>query len=1047
MGKKVFLNTVLLSAAITALLWGFAVEARAANSPTQATIRENEKYMRAPLNYADTRDAVWADRGLIPGSDRVTPRILKDDGTVIWDIGRFSFVRGDIGNPQSFPRTVNPSLWRNGILNNKHGLYEVTSKDFCGESRSIYQVRGFDVANMSFVETANGFIVVDVLMYRESAAAAVKLFYNHIPADKREKKIHTVIISHSHGDHFGGLDGVLDSGMTTPSVEIVVPENFVEAAMSENVTVGPAMLARADSMYGHYLWKYNIPSRQGKVNNGLAIDTPTGGTPIASGNLMITPMTIIKEDNKNNQDFDGTRVKFIMAQNTESPAQMVFFFPDFNSICLAEICNQTQHNVLTPRGAQVRDTVAWYGALNNMLAWIGNDSSPELSAWGPHGWPRWGKDEVREYIEGQRDLYRELHDTTVTLMNQGHGMREAAELFEFPEHVAKQWFNRGYYGATVHNVKAVYQKYLGWFDNNPVNLWRLPGKASAELHAKYLPAGGGLLGAAELAYKDGHYRWVVEVLDHIRLAPEGWPASIRQAALILQADAFEQMAYSAESGIWRNYFLTGAWRNRLFNGKDDFNLENINLSSALLGASKPPTEFTKRENEKYIQELNFNDDEDARRVIRGLLSNDVPPKIRDGTKVIWDMNPYVYISGDIKETEKFPETVNPSLWRNAILNNQYGIYEVTSRDFGNGGPPDVRSIYQVRGFDLANMSFVETENGFIVVDVLSYKESAEYAVDYFYKYLEAEEEGKEEKTIKAVIITHSHVDHFGGIEGVLNHTSADKPIKIYVPEGFTEAAESENVTVGPAMNRRAVWMYGFLPRMIEDNSDLIPERRGQVSNGLAIGSGSGTSFKDLQNLNVIPITKDGLLEDGIDGTSINFILTPHTEAPAEMVFYFPDYNSICLAEICNQCQHNVLTPRGAQVRDTKTWSEALDKILPWVTAGGSDAPELSAWGPHHWPRWGEDDVREYIEGQRNLYKELHDQTVRLMNAGFQTNSVYDMRDAAEQFKFPASISNHWFNRGYYGATVHNVKAVYQKYLGWFNNNPATLWQLPAEKSA
>jgi alkyl sulfatase BDS1-like metallo-beta-lactamase superfamily hydrolase len=310
-------------------------------------------------------------------------------------------------------------------------------------------------------------------------------------------------------------------------------------------------------MYGMLLWRIDIPEGRGQVNNGLAIGSGTGTSDLTA------PTMIIAQDGV--KTFDGTAVEFLLAPHTEAPAEMTMLFADFRSICLAEICNQTQHNILTPRGAQVRDTIAWSDALMKMKdRWV--DAGLADSAWGPHNWPRWGKDAISDYIGKQSELYRELHDRTVGLMNEGYDMKEIAEIFEFPPHLAKEWFNLGYYGATVFNVKAVYQKYLGWFDNNPVSLWRLPDKASAALYAKYLRGGGGLLEAARAAYADGEYRWVVEVLDHICLAPGAWDAPTHTAAMELQADAFEQMAYSSESGIWRNYYLTGAWRNRSGDG-------------------------------------------------------------------------------------------------------------------------------------------------------------------------------------------------------------------------------------------------------------------------------------------------------------------------------------------------------------------------------------------------------------------------------------------------------------------------------------------------
>ena len=554
-------KTALLTAAIAAILSGLAADALSAaglsKPPTDFTTRENAKYKTSPLDYADTRDAERVGRGFIArvAEGEAEPLlIVKSDGTVVWDMSRYDYIDGDISKPDAFPDTVNPSLWRQAILNAHYGLYEVTSGDFGGEVRSIYQVRGYDVANISFVETKNGFLAVDVLLNQEAASAAVKLLYDRLPEEKRAKKIHTVVYTHSHTDHYGGIRGVLESGHAAADVAIVAPDGFMEAAISENVTVGPAMRRRANWMYGSPLWTLDIPKGRGQVNNGLALSTAAAGT-----NELTAPTTIVAKNGA--MSFDGMTVEFLLAPETEAPSEMTMLFPEYRSICLAEICNQTQHNLLTPRGAQIRDAMAWSEALDRMKReWV--DAGLADSAWGPHTWPRWGSAEVGEYIAKQSGLYRDIHDQTVALMNQGLDMKESAEAFALSPDLAKEWFNRGYYGATVHNVKAVYQKYLGWFDNNPAKLWALPDKISAELYAKYLPQGGSLLDAARAAYADGQYRWTVEVLDHVRLAPHAWDASTYAAATDLQADAFEQMAYAAESGIWRNYFLTGAWRNR-----------------------------------------------------------------------------------------------------------------------------------------------------------------------------------------------------------------------------------------------------------------------------------------------------------------------------------------------------------------------------------------------------------------------------------------------------------------------------------------------------
>ncbi|GHS87348.1 hypothetical protein AGMMS49957_07030 [Synergistales bacterium] len=537
-----------------------ASTARAAVSATSkaataATKRINAEYLSLP--FADASDEARAKRGLVIKGDG---KVFKGDNSVVWDMGRYSYITGDITKPGNFPDTVNPSLWRQAILNAEYGLFEVTSRVVGAETHYIHQVRGYDLSNMTFVETPSGFIVVDVTSYKESAAAAVNLFYGNLPADKKDKKIHTIIYTHSHIDHYGGVLGVLDSGHMATSYEIVAPEGFMDAAVSENVTAGAAMSQRARSMYGAALWspQLDIPQGRGQVNNGLAIGSGNGTSGLVSPTLTITASNTA-------QTFGGINVTFLMAAHTEAPAEMVMLFEEYNSLCLAEICSQTQHNILTPRGAEVRDTIAWSEALDKMKTrWI--DASRVESAWGPHTWPRWGKDDIAAYVGKQSRMYRYIHDQTVYLMNKGYDMTEIAEVFKLPPDLAEEWFNRGYYGALSFNVKAVYQKYLGWFDSNAATLWKLPDKMSASFYAKYLPkSGGDLVKAAKLAYDDGEYRWTVEVLEKVRLASSDWfpgGGAGYDNALSLQADAFEQMGYTAESGIWRNYFLTAAWRNR-----------------------------------------------------------------------------------------------------------------------------------------------------------------------------------------------------------------------------------------------------------------------------------------------------------------------------------------------------------------------------------------------------------------------------------------------------------------------------------------------------
>ncbi|MDR1045967.1 MAG: MBL fold metallo-hydrolase, partial [Candidatus Adiutrix sp.] len=309
-------------------------------APTQATSRANAQYRKAPLNYSDARDEERASRGRVDAA--APPLVTKPDGSVVWDMSAYSFIKGDIAKPDTFPDTVNPSLWRQALLNTGHGLFEVASRDFGnGDVRRIYQVRGYDLANMSFVETKNGFIVVDVTSYKESAAAAVALLYDNLPPEKKNKKIHTVIYTHSHIDHYGGIYGVLQSSMVDDPSEVTIaaPDGFIEAAVSENLTVGAGMSRRARIMYGlalRFIPK-EVPPERRQVNNGLAIGSGAG----ASG--LVPPTVVVKENVV--LTFDGTPVEFLLAPHTEAPAEMAMYFPEFRSLCLAEICNQTQHNL------------------------------------------------------------------------------------------------------------------------------------------------------------------------------------------------------------------------------------------------------------------------------------------------------------------------------------------------------------------------------------------------------------------------------------------------------------------------------------------------------------------------------------------------------------------------------------------------------------------------------------------------------------------------------------------------------------------------------
>lgn len=511
---------------------------------TSFTKTLNAEFLKPPLNYAETSDFDRVSKGLVATTNSLVLRSMAGNGRIVWNMDRFAFITGDTA-----PDSVNPSLWRQARLNNRHGLYEVIAADFGGEQRCIWQVRGYDLANITFVEGEEGFIVIDPLTSQETAKAAVEFFYTNIPEAKRSKPITNVIYTHSHADHYGGVRAVLNSGKMASQYEIWAPEGFLESAASENVLAGSAMAAHARYMYGILL----------PAGERSYVDVGLGKANSIGTNSLVAPTKIISEDNATTMD--GLTVEFMMANGTEAPAEMCFYFPAYKALCVAEVANACMHNLLTPRGAPVRDPIKWSEALDQMYRKWGNEADVTF---GPHHWPRWGNADIQNYLTKQRDAYRYLNDQTLHLANKLYSPVEIAEMISLPDSLQGEWFIHGYYGTVVHNVKAVYQRYLGWFDGNPVHLNPLPPKQAAACYMTYIPAAGGdLLAAAQMAYADGKYRWVVEILEHVVNAQPN-----NTVARELQADAYEQMGYQAESGVWRNFFLTAALSNRDVNARN-----------------------------------------------------------------------------------------------------------------------------------------------------------------------------------------------------------------------------------------------------------------------------------------------------------------------------------------------------------------------------------------------------------------------------------------------------------------------------------------------
>jgi len=438
-----------------------------------------------------------------------------------WSMAPFAFLDDER------PETVNPSLWRQAKLNALHGLFKVTE--------GVYQVRGFDLSNITFIEGDRGFVVIDPLISAEPAAAALKLMREH----RGDKPVTAVIYTHSHVDHYGGIRGVVAPDDIAAGLQIVAPQGFLQAAVSENVLVGNAMGRRATYMYGALLPR----DGKGHVDAGL-------GKTVSTGSVSLVPPTISVCETGTRLTLDGVEIVFQVTPDTEAPAEMNFFFPKLRALCMAENCTCHLHNLYTPRGAQVRDAKAWSFYIDEALGLFGAETQVMFAS---HHWPRWGAGEVASFLKKQRDLYKFVHDQTLRMANHGLNATEIGERLRLPPTLEAEWHTRGYYGTLNHNAKAVYQRYLGWFDGNPANLHRHPPEAAGR---RYVDLAGGpeaLLAKARTAYEAGDYRWVAELASHLVFADPD-----NMAARELEADALEQMGYQAESGPWRAFYLTGA---------------------------------------------------------------------------------------------------------------------------------------------------------------------------------------------------------------------------------------------------------------------------------------------------------------------------------------------------------------------------------------------------------------------------------------------------------------------------------------------------------
>lgn len=499
---------------------------------TEYTLQVNSA-VYSLLDFTDTSEYENATRNLIDAPEVL--ELTDAEGNVVWSQEAYSFLE----DYEKAPDTVNPSLWENTRNNHAYGLFEVCE--------GIYQVRGYDMSNLTVVKGDTGWILFDPLMSVECSQAAMQLIEKNLGS----YPVKAVIISHPHADHFGGILGVMtaeeaaDSSLSVQEqlasgkIPVIVPEGFAEHAIAENVYAGKAMTRRANYQYGVLL----EPGVTGTLAQGIGMGQSTGTVSFLMPTYEITAtgerLTI-----------DGVEMEFQMTPGTEAPAEMNTWFPQFNALWLAENCTGTLHNLYTLRGAQVRDGAAWAGYITEAITRYGEEAEVVFQS---HNWPHWGNAVINDYLVNTAAVYKFINDQTLTYINQGYTSDEISNMIELPEPLEKVWYTRQYYGTLSHNSKAVYQKYMGWYDANPVNLDPLTPSESAKKWVEYLGDVDEVLRMAKADFDAGEYQWVAEVTNVIIYADP-----TNEAARLLCADAMEQLGYQSESGPWRNAYLTAA---------------------------------------------------------------------------------------------------------------------------------------------------------------------------------------------------------------------------------------------------------------------------------------------------------------------------------------------------------------------------------------------------------------------------------------------------------------------------------------------------------
>ncbi len=485
-----------------------------------ATIAANTAVLNE-LDFRDTGDFDDAARGFmgtIPDA-----LVTQANGNVVWGMQDYQFLQSEQAAP-----TVNPSLWRQARLNMHHGLFKVVD--------GIYQVRGLDLANITFIEGEKGIIIIDPLTVEESAKASLALYRQH----RGNRPVVAVIYSHSHRDHYGGVRGVIDEAdVKAGKVAVIAPSGFMEEAVSEAVLAGVPMRRRAAFQFGSTLAK----GVTGQVDAGL-------GKTTALGTWSVIEPTQLISDAEHHQVIDGVHIVFQLTPGTEAPAEMNFYFPELKALNLAENACHTMHNLCPLRGAKTRDSLAWSRYIDEAIDKYGANTEVVFAQ---HHWPIWGTQRAIEFMQGQRDLYRFLHDQTLRLMSHGLTPREISEQLLLPNSLSRKWHARGYYGAVAHNVAAIYAHYMGPYEGNPALLHRLTPVDAAKKYVAYMGGEQAVLALAQQDYARGEFRWVAELANHLVFA-NSQCAEARQ----LGANALEQMGYQAESATWRNSFILGA---------------------------------------------------------------------------------------------------------------------------------------------------------------------------------------------------------------------------------------------------------------------------------------------------------------------------------------------------------------------------------------------------------------------------------------------------------------------------------------------------------